>query len=399
MLARDPLKVLRRLRDEYGPVFTVRSANGPMVVVGAAEEVARVTELDPGGARAGEARRRVLPQASPRSVFGGDDEAHRAASGRVREALSLEAIARVEPQIAALAERRAAAWPTGRPFQLRVRMRDLAAETFVRFVLRPSGEDRAVALTRAARHLLRTPGNPPFPPPAAGLLAPTTARLLERRLAPFARLVREEIEERRAHGAADGGGVLASYAASGLEPQAAVDELTIVAAAATDAGGSGLTAVLEQLLHEPAVASQVARTGAADPLFGPAVDESLRLRPVAMAAMRRLTRPLAIAGHELPAAAVLMAPGLLLQRDPGTYEEPDAFRVDRFADGPYGPYFPFGGGARGCIGLHLAQAEIRAVVPVVLRTRRLRPLARQPERLVERATILSPGRGALVVAS
>jgi hypothetical protein len=41
----------------------------------------------------------------------------------------------------------------------------------------------------------------------------------------------------------------------------------------------------------------------------------------------------------------------------------------------------------------------RAVAPAVLRTRRLRPLAREPERLVERATLLTPCRGALVTAT
>src|SRR4051794_30165343 len=83
MLARDPLGTLRGLRERFGPVFTVRSTNGPMVVVAAAEELARVTELDPGGAHAGEARRQVLPQASPRSVFGADDEPYVAAVARM----------------------------------------------------------------------------------------------------------------------------------------------------------------------------------------------------------------------------------------------------------------------------------------------------------------------------
>src|SRR5215213_7811628 len=100
MLSRDPLGVLRQLRSRFGPVFTIRTTNGPMVVVGAAEELTRVTELDPDSARAGEARRRILPQASPRSVFGGDDEAHRQASVRVREALTVEAVERLEPEIA-----------------------------------------------------------------------------------------------------------------------------------------------------------------------------------------------------------------------------------------------------------------------------------------------------------
>src|SRR5215210_5634293 len=86
MLASDPLDVLRRLRSRFGPIFTVRSTDGPMVVVGVADELARLTELDPGSAHSGDARRRILPQAAPRSVFGGDGEANRAASARVYDA-------------------------------------------------------------------------------------------------------------------------------------------------------------------------------------------------------------------------------------------------------------------------------------------------------------------------
>jgi cytochrome P450 family 135 len=400
LLSRDPLRALRGLRARFGPVFTIRTTNGPMVVVGAAEELTRLTELDPGSARAGEARRRVLPQASPRSVFGGDGEGHRAASARMHEALTRPAIERLEPEIAAIAERHAASWSSPRPFELRVRLRDIADEVWVRLVLRPRDEARTEALTRAARHLLGTPGNPPFPPPGEGqgLLGPAMTRLLERRLAPFADLIRAEITERRAEGSGDGG-LLDTFAATDLDPQQVVDELTIVTGAALEATASGLTSVLERLAHERELAGYLARAGAADPLFGPAVDEALRLRPVAMAAMRRLTRPVTLAGHDLPAGAVLMAPSLLLHRDPDQFVDPDTFRPERFATGVQGPFFPYGGGERACIGRHLAQAEIRNVVPAVLRTSRLRPLARQPERLVERATILAPCRGALVITT
>jgi cytochrome P450 family 135 len=177
-----------------------------------------------------------------------------------------------------------------------------------------------------------------------------------------------------------------------------VDELTIVTAAAIEATASGLTSVLERLAHNRRLAARLAAGCAEDPLFGPVVDESLRLRPVAMAAMRRLTRPVELGGHRLPAGTVLRAPSLLLHHDASQFEQPDAFRPDRFATGVHGPSFPFGGGQRACIGRHLAQAEIRHVVPAVLGSRRLRPLARRPERLVERATILAPCRGALVIA-
>jgi cytochrome P450 family 135 len=398
MLANDPLGVLQRLRSRFGPVFTVRSTNGPLVIVGAAEELARVAALDPGSARAGEARRRVLPQASPRSVFGGDGEAYGAASARVHDALTPVAIAQLETEIVAIAERHAASWPARRPFRLRVRLRDLADEVWVRLVLRPRDEARTVALIGAARHLLRTPGNPPLPPPGDGLLGPAMTRVMEHRLAPFADLVRAEIDERRRDGATGDGGLLARFAATDLTPEAVVEELTIVTAAATEATASGLTSVLERLAHHPDLARRLA-AGPADPLFGPVVDECLRLRPVTMAAMRRLTRPLVLAGHPLETGTVLLAASLLLHRDPSQFADADAFRPDRFADGVHGPFFPYGGGQRACIGRHLAQAEIRTVVPAVLRIRSLRPLAREPERLVERATILAPSRGALVISS
>src|SRR5215208_4066412 len=240
MLASDPLRALRALRAEFGPVFTVRTTNGPMVVVGAAEELVRLTELDPGSARAGEARRRVLPHASPRSVFGGDDEAHRAASARAADALTPAAIAAIEPDIAKIAERHAEAWPSRRPFKLRVRLRDVADEVWVRLVLRPRDQARTEALIRAARHLLRTPGNPPLPPPGdgQGLLGPAMTRVLEQRLAPFADLIRAEITERRTDGATGNGGLLDRFAATELTSQDIVDELTIVTGAATEATAS-----------------------------------------------------------------------------------------------------------------------------------------------------------------
>ena len=401
MLARDPLRMLQRLRSRFGPVFTVRTTNGPMVVVGVAEELVRVTELDPESARAGEARRRILPQASERSVFGGDAEAHRAASGRVYSALAPAAIKELEPEIAAIAERHASSWAAGRPFKLRVRLRDVANEVWVRLVLRPRDDARTEALMRAARDLLRTPGNPPLPPPGQdqGLLGPPMTRMLERRLAPFADLIRAEIAERRAAGTAANGGLLDRFATTELTPHDAVEELTIVTAAAIEATASGLTSVLEQTAHQRDLADQLAVGGAGDPLFGAVVDECLRLRPVAMAAMRRLTDRVTLAGHPLEPGTVVIAPSLLLHRDRSQFADADTFRPDRFKNGVHGPFFPYGGGQRACIGRHLAQAEIRNVVPAVLRTRRLRPLAREPERLVERATILAPCRGAIVVAS
>src|SRR5215217_5452274 len=70
---RDPLGVLRRARVQHGPVFTLRVPKTMVFVSdpGAVEAVMRM-------GRAGDARRTVLPLASPRSLFGTDGEEHRA---------------------------------------------------------------------------------------------------------------------------------------------------------------------------------------------------------------------------------------------------------------------------------------------------------------------------------
>src|SRR3954462_7730892 len=70
---RDPLGVLRRARARYGPVFTLR-VKDPIVFVTDPAAVETVM----GAGRAGEARRTVLPLASPRSLFGADGDEHRA---------------------------------------------------------------------------------------------------------------------------------------------------------------------------------------------------------------------------------------------------------------------------------------------------------------------------------
>src|SRR5215217_8366127 len=102
---RDPLGVLRRSRSRYGPVFALRLAVvGPIVVVADPAAVEPLLAADPAGARAGEARRRILPMASPESVFGADGEQHRTARERIRPAFTAETVDRQRDAMERLTE-------------------------------------------------------------------------------------------------------------------------------------------------------------------------------------------------------------------------------------------------------------------------------------------------------
>jgi cytochrome P450 family 135 len=398
---RDPLGFLRQQQERFGDVFQIRLLTArPTFVVADPEAVESLLDSDPDRAHAGEARRAVLPFASPRSVFGGDDENHRSARARIAPAHSAEVIDSRREQIGEIAERHATEWPLSRPFRLLSRLRTLCDEIFVRLVLGVRDEEIAVELTEAIGRTLRTPGNPPvtLPGKGDGLVGELGTALFEWRKQPLAQALSRAVEARRSE-ESDEIDVLGCVVAAGLGNEEIVDELLSLLMAAQEPPSIALTWILDRLSREP----QLAERFLADP-DGPAADaivrETLRLHPPASGALRRLLRPLRVGNRELPAGASVLLPTSLLHRDPRGFRDPDRFEAERWLTGtaPAWPYFPFGGGGRRCVGEPLAHAEIETVVPTILQTLKLSPLAARPERMVQRATVLVPQRSLLVRA-
>lgn len=399
---RDPLGFLRAQQQEFGDVFRIRLLTArPTFVVAEPAAVEALLGSDPDRAHAGEARRAVLPFASPRSVFGGDAESHRSARARIAPAFAPEVIDSRRQAIARIAERHVSEWPLGRPFRLLSKLRTLCDEVFVRLVLGVRDEEIAAELTQAIGRTLRTPGNPPvtLPGKGDGLMGELGTALFERRKQPTARALTRAVEARRREDS-DEVDALGCVVAAGLGTEEIVDELFSLLMAAQEPPSIGLTWILDRLAREP----QLAEEFVADPRSrssDAAVRETLRLHPPASGSLRRLLEPISVDGTELPAGAGVIAPTSLLHRDPRGFEDPDRFEPGRWvaAAAPSWPFFPFGGGARRCVGEPLAHAEIETVVPAVLRTLRLSPVSPEPERMVQRATVLVPQRSLLVRAS
>jgi cytochrome P450 family 135 len=399
---RDPLGFLRRAQARYGDVFTLRLLTvRPLIVVAHPAAVESLLSADPVSAHAGEARRRVLPFASPRSIFGADAERHRAARGRVAAAMSEEAMPRLRPEIARIAARHASEWPRGRPFRLLPRIRTLTDEIFVRLVLGVRDEELPTALVAAIRRMLWTPGNPPLtlPGPGDGAAGRLGEALFERRQAPVVDLLAAAVEARRSERSEEVDVLGCMVGASpSLSTEEIVDELMSLLMAAQEPPAIALTWILDRLGREP----RRVEGFCADPRSEPSdafVREVLRLRPPASAALRRLTEPLEVDGRVLPAGATTMVPTSLMHRDPRFYSDADRFAPERWLAGqPAHPYFPFGGGARRCVGEPLARAEIEEALPAVLEQIRIVPLSGQPERMVQRATVLVPRRGLIARA-
>jgi cytochrome P450 len=328
--------------------------------------------------------------ASPHSVFGSDGDEHRAARGHVAALFTPAAVDAHRAAMAACATRHVAGWPRGRPFRLLPRLRALVDEIFTRVMLGVHDEQRAKEIADGMQRMLRTPGNPPLAIPGEGdgLLGRVGTAVFARKRAPLARLLAAEVASRRARETRADDVLDRMVAAEPtLSDEAIVDELLALLMAAQEPAAAALSWLLERLARRPDL-----------PTSDAVVRETLRLRPAAIAALRRLTSPRDVAGHRLPAGALVMLPIPLLHRDPDAFRHPDDFRPERWAAATEpATYLPFGGGARRCLGEPLARAYLDTIVPAVRERVALRAAWPQPERMVLRGTILVPHRSGLMI--
>jgi cytochrome P450 len=116
------------------------------------------------------------------------------------------------------------------------------------------------------------------------------------------------------------------------------------------------------------------------------ITETLRLCPTAWLIGREALCDTEIGGQRVPkGTTVLMAPWVL-HRDPRFFDEPEAFRPERWADGlaerlPHFAYMPFGGGQRVCIGASFALLEATLLLTLIAQRFRLELV--DPSRAVE----------------
>ncbi len=94
------------------------------------------------------------------------------------------------------------------------------------------------------------------------------------------------------------------------------------------------------------------------------IKEILRLYPPAWAMSREAIEDTHLAGYEIPTGTTVFLSIYALQRHPDFWDRPLEFLPERWLDKSLrmDAYFPFGAGARKCIGDHFAMMEMREVL-------------------------------------
>jgi cytochrome P450 len=128
--------------------------------------------------------------------------------------------------------------------------------------------------------------------------------------------------------------------------------------------------------------------------------ETLRIYPVGMLTFPRVAKRLTqIMGYSIKAGTGVVACIYLVHRHPEIYPEPEKFKPERFLTRKFSPYeyLPFGGGVRQCIGLALAQFEMKLVLATILRSYELELAEKRPVKAARRGVTLSPLGGIRMV--
>ncbi len=403
--------MLEQCRARFGSMFTLNIAyEGTWVVVSEPEHVKQVFTGDPCVFHAGEGNQILRPILGDNSVLVLDEKPHISQRRLLLPPFHGERMQGYRPKMAEIAAREIESWPLGQPHELRPRMQALTLEIILETVFGVHGGERMVQLRKALRQFLDLTTNPLALGPVI-LAGPKRVRsipMFGRRIASVDALLKEEIGERRdAEDTAEREDILSLLVEARHEDGSPMsdaemrDELLTLLVAGHETTATALSWAIERLVRHPEKLERLRAEVLAgkDGYLTATIQETLRLRPVIVMVARRLTEPVEIGGHLLPAGVTVTPSIHLVHRDPRNYPDPERFLPERFLEQPPGTYtwIPFGGGVRRCLGAAFAQFEMAVVLEELLRRRQVRPVRSRSERPFRRAITETPRHNATVL--
>jgi cytochrome P450 len=426
---REPLAYVEACAKRHGSVFTLRlPLVGTFVAAVEPQDVQTILTRVPERFPDGPARSPIAPMMGESAMVFATGDTHRRQRRTLLPAFRGGLVARWGEQMTVVAEAEIGRLPAGEPVAVLPAMRRIALEVICRLVFGPM-EPRAFARLRDEV------GRADDPRLVLMLLAPTLwkrpGRLnpggpLKRRRDTVNRLLLEQIALRQAQRNGAATDVLSLLVDAHDDDGAPLtdaeirDQLVGLVLVGHETTAAALAWAVERLSRAPAVrerlhaelASKEGSAGGNGWTNGPGasgatagtsyldafVNETLRLRPSILDAPRTTTAPLHLGGHSIPTGTVVSAMFAVAQRRAGVWDDPLAFRPERFLEGKPVSYAftPFGGGVRRCIAASLTTLLLQVVVRAALqREPTVAPGPPECARLY--GLTLLPSRGARVV--
>ena len=388
----DRLAALTALARRYGDV--VRIPHGPVWIYLVTEpELVREVLVDRADDHTVGRKLRATRHFLGDGLLGSTGELHRRQRRIVQPAFHREAVAGYVDAIAGRTDQALRSWRSEAVVDVRDEATRIARDVMATIAWgasaptngqRPAGDGVSLAPMIDFLELTTTPGGR-----LSTHLPTPTVRRSRVAAEPSRAAVAEVIGRRRASG---GGGtdllgmLLAARDEEGqpLSDALVRDELRTLFLAGQESVANTLAWTLWLVSEDPTTASRL--RAEADTAFGEGipdasalanlawarqtVQEAMRLYPPAWAVGRTAVRDTRAGSFRIPAGANVLVSPWVTHRDPRLWREPLRFDPTRFApegDRPGHPfaYYPFGGGARACVGSGLAMAEATIVLSMI----------------------------------
>ncbi len=406
-----PLAFMERCQSRYGEVFTAEvEPRTKWVFFSHPDAIKEIFTGDPSVFHAGEGNVILLPVLGPQSVLLLDDAAHIEQRRLMLPSFHGERMQRYGELMSEIAEQELESWPLGQSFPIWPRMQALTLEVILRAVFGVTDAASLERMRSALKSMLDWTTDP------RRLIALATfgpyrvrdSRVFQRAMAPVDEVILDEIRRRRDDPDLDQREDVLSLLlqarhedGTSMSDAELRDELVTLLVAGHETTATSLSWAVERLVRNPRTLERLqdeVRGGDSEYLDA-VIKETLRLRPVIPIVVRKLTRPVEVAGHKLPAGVSAVPAIHLVHRRPDVYPDPHRFKPGRFLDTPPGTYtwIPFGGGPRRCLGASFAQFEMKIVLAAIVDRLTMRPARSEPERIARRAIAMTPRHGTEIV--
>jgi cytochrome P450 len=359
---REPLPLLLRLYEEFGPVFSMRLMYAPVVFALGPEANHYITVSGASNFRWRDGGLGDLIPLLGDGLLTTDGDYHRRARRIMLPAFHREQIAASIGVMSEEAERALEPWRAGQRLDLYAWTRRLALRIAMRALFGfDAGRDTQMAATfeRALGYWGRAYAAQMLRGPRSPYRAMVNAR------ARLDAVIFAEIEQRLASG--QRGSDLLSLLldasdedGSRLSKQELRDQVMTLLFAGHDTLTSTVTFLFYELARNP---------GEHD--LDMAIDETLRMYPPAWIGPRRSIEPFELHGVRVPGGVLVNYCSWASHHLAEVFPEPFEFRPERFTEEaraalPKGAYVPFGGGSRTCIGMRFGLLEVRTIAAAIL---------------------------------
>lgn len=387
-------------------------ATGPWLCLTHPDDLKAVFTADTGVLRLGAALAKASAHhlvLGPTGLTNVDGEEHERRRRVQQPAFHGQALAGYEATMQRKAEAVVAAWPYGTLTPALPQMQAISLEVMIATVFGVTEPARVQRLRETTLALLAEGASRRFFLQTA--IASSRSQgwdrpfpRMQRLVAAMDAVVKEEIAQRRAADANPGADVLGMLMsatdtdAATMSDDELCDTMRTLVLGGHDTTASTMSWVLELLARHPDVLARLEEAVANDDdtYVEAVINEAIRLRPAFPLTARLAAQDFDLPGLTIPAGTMVVPYITLVHRRPDLYDEPLAFRPERFLDNRPATYawIPFGGGRRRCLGAAFSLMEARVVLKTIVQRAHIQPARRRVERVGRSTVLIVPAHGA-----